>query len=603
MVAARLRRLLVAAAVVAVVLLATAAPAFAHASLEGTEPAAGAVLTESPPAIELRFSEGVTVALGGVRVYDADGARVPTDPPQKPSNDVVRVGVRGTLATGSYIVTWRVTSADTHPVQGAFTFQVGTGSNASSRAIGALSDRLLADQQGTRGVGIAWGITRWLAFAGIALLVGGVCFGVVVWTRIRDFRATRRILTGSWVALTVATVVGFVLQGPYASGLGLGDAFDPALWRDVAGTRFGTVWLARLALLIVAFVLLRWWFGHRPAAEHPVPRWWLVTAVIVGLGIVASPALAGHSAAGEHQVLATLASTVHVAAMSVWLGGLVMMGAVVVRGPDIDAARAVVQRFSRFGLWCVLLLVATGAFQTWRDVRSLDGLRDTDFGRILVIKLVVFAVMVLFAVFSRDFVHRIYGRDRTAEDAPDGDDRAAVPVVAGGAGVGADVDHDELDDAELEAELRRREWRNLRRSVWAEAVLGLVILAVTAALVNATPAVNAAGTNGGAAGVTLRSSQVTVDITITPAVAGLNDVHVSTYSRASAPLDVAEITVTVDLPERDIAPIDVPLRRLGPGHYLSPGFDIPLAGDWRVAAKVRTTDVDQVTLTGTIPIG
>jgi len=46
----------------------------------------------------------------------------------------------------------------------------------------------------------------------------------------------------------------------------------------------------------------------------------------------------------------------------------------------------------------------------------------------------------------------------------------------------------------------------------------------------------------------------------------------------------------------------VPLRKLGPGHYLSPGFVIPLAGEWRVTAKARLTDVDEVTQTGTIPI-
>ena len=60
--------------------------------------------------------------------------------------------------------------------------------------------------------------------------------------------------------------------------------------------------------------------------------------------------------------------------------------------------------------------------------------------------------------------------------------------------------------------------------------------------------------------------------------------------------------MTFDLPSRQIAAINVPLRDLGPGHYLSPGFDIPIAGDWRVTAKVRLTDVDQVTLTDTLTI-
>ena len=231
-------------------------------------------------------------------------------------------------------------------------------------------------------------------------------------------------------------------------------------------------------------------------------------------------------------------------------------------------------------MWCVLALLATGAFQTWRQVRSIDGLRDTDFGHILVIKLVVFAVMAVFAVFSREIVGRLFGARQEV---------ASVPVVAGGS--------DDLDPEVY------REWRSLRRSIWAEALLGVAVLVVTAVLVNATPAATAEGsTNGGAAGVTMRSNQVVVDVTATPAEAGRNDIHVSTFTPAGAPLDVAEITVTLDLPSRQIAAINVPLRDLGPGHYLSPGFDIPIAGDWRVTAKVRLTDVDQVTLTDTLTI-
>ena len=588
-----LRRAGVLVGLVVVLLGVATSPASAHSALESTDPAAGAVLDSAPDAIRLTFTEPVTVALGGVRVFDSEGDPVATDPPTKPANNEVRVGVRSALADGSYVVTWRVTSADTHPVQGAYTFQVGSAANATSREIDALSDRLLAGQDGAGVVGAAWGVTRWLAFAGIAVLVGGVCFGVAVWPRARDLGATRRIVWASWTVLTVATVVGFALQGPYASGRGLGDAFDPAVWRDVADTRFGLVWLARMVLLAVAFVLLRVWFAHRPAAEFPVPRWWLVAAGVVGLGIVASPALAGHSAAGDHRILATLASTVHVGAMAVWIGGLAMLGAVALRGSDIDEPRTVVTRFSRIATWCVVVLIATGAFQTWRDVRNLDGLRDTDFGRILTIKLVVFAVMVLLAVFSRDFVQRCYRRAPAVR-------ADAVPVVAGGADGHGDRT---LEAAELDEEERRREWRNLRRSVWAEFLVGLAVLGVTAVLVNATPAVFGTERTDGAAAVSLRSPQVVVDITASPAVAGRNDVHVSTYSRAGGPLDVPEITVNFSLPSRDIAPIDVPLRRLGPGHYLSPGFDIPIAGEWRATAKARLTEVDQVTLTGTLPIG
>ena len=102
---------------------------------------------------------------------------------------------RGKLADGSYVVTWRVTSADTHPIQGAFTFQIGTGGNATGRDVTGLADRLLADQRGVKAVGEAWGVARFLAFAGIAVLIGSVVFCVAIWSRAahvpRGARASR----------------------------------------------------------------------------------------------------------------------------------------------------------------------------------------------------------------------------------------------------------------------------------------------------------------------------------------------------------------------------------------------------------------------------
>ena len=602
------RRVLVVVALAAVLVAVFASPAFAHATLETTNPAPGAVLTGTPNAITLEFSEPVTVALGGIRLYDQNGDRIATDPPTKPAADTVSTETRGRLSNGSYVVTWRVTSADTHPIQGAFTFQIGTGGNATGRDVTGLADRLLADQRGAKAVGAGWGVARFLAFAGIAILIGAVVFCVAVWSRARTFRATRVITYSGLGILAVATLAGFLLQGPYAAGLGLNHVFDTALWRDVATTRFGTVWLARLALLAVAFVLVRVLFAR--SDRERLPTWWVVTATAVAVAIAATPALAGHSTTGHYVGLALVASVVHVLAMSVWLGGLLLMAVVVLRGDEIEERRDVVLDFSFVATWCVLALVASGAFQTWRQVRNLDALRDTDFGHILVIKLVVFALMGVFALFSREIVGRVFGY----VDDDDDDEAAAVESVATVSG-GAVDDADDADSAlqddrvdartglmDLDPEVRA-EWRNLRRSVWAEALLGIVILAVTAVLVNATPAVTAsAGSGEGAAGVTMRSSQVVVDVTVAPAQTGRNDIHVSTFTPAGAPMDVAELTVTFDLPSRKIAAIDVPLRKLGPGHYLSPGFNIPIAGDWRVVAKARLTDVDQVTLTDTVTI-
>jgi copper transport protein len=120
--------------------------------------------------------------------------------------------------------------------------------------------------------------------------------------------------------------------------------------------------------------------------------------------------------------------------------------------------------------------------------------------------------------------------------------------------------------------------------------------------VNTAPPSDAAAAREGATGVTIERAQVTLDVTAAPGAAGPNDLHVNTYSPQGTPLAVDAVEMTLSLPERDIAPLAVPLRQLGPGHYLSPGLDIPLSGTWRLQAVIRLGPVDRTDVTGEIEI-
>ena len=143
----------------------------------------------------------------------------------------------------------------------------------------------------------------------------------------------------------------------------------------------------------------------------------------------------------------------------------------------------------------------------------------------------------------------------------------------------------------------------LSRTVAAELVIAIAVIAVIAVLVNAAPAKIAVANPGGATGVTLKSDQVWVDITAAPGLApAANDVHVTAINPAGAPVNPAEVVVTLDYPARHVAPLTIPLRRLGPGHYLSPGFTIPFKGSWRITAHVRFDQFTEVTVAGPLPI-
>ena len=249
---------------------------------------------------------------------------------------------------------------------------------------------------------------------------------------------------------------------------------------------------------------------------------------------------------------------------------------------------------------CVCALIVTGAYQTWRQVGGLEAFRQTDFGQLLIIKLAIFAALLIVATRSRAITQYLFGTP-----IPDAE---LIPVVSGGAddyaselptrpGV-ADDDPDEMFDDDYER-------RTLRRMVGFEVVLAVAILAVSALLVNAQPGRTALKTlafSGGSTGVTLKSDKIWVDLTFAPGTVGANDIHINTLLPSGALITPLGLKLTLDQPSKGIAPLDIPVIPAGPGHYIATGVTIPLAGQWRVTARALMTPIDEATVVGTVDI-
>ncbi|MEI7999726.1 MAG: CopD family protein [Actinomycetes bacterium] len=549
-----------------------ALPAAAHADVVEVSPGAGAVLTNPPRSLAIQFTEGVAKVRNGLALFDGAGRRVPVGRLRRPGPDRLVLAVRGDLPDGTYIVTWRAVSDDTHTVEGTWTFRVGTA--AVDPGASAVARTLLDAQRASPVVTGAYGVLRWLAFAALAVLIGGAVSAAVVWPPARRSRVVAGVVSGAAVTLVLGSLAGIAVFGASVRGGGVFDVVRPGTWRAAFDTRFGAVWLARAVLAAGALVLGRVLFdrGDRGDPPRPLPRWWCTVAVVVGVGLVCTPGLAGHAGSDADRPLALVLDAVHVAAMAVWVGGLVVL-LIVLGGPRGDrpgrrsgdaAANRVphgwemVGRFSRVAWWCVAALVASGALRAWRLVGGLEALRTTDYGRTLVVKLVVVALLLAVAVRSRDLARRESGR---------------TDAVA------------------------------LRRSVGLEVVLAAVVLVVTAVLVEAPPPAGRVGAVGAAtAATTLVDPRATVDLTLVPGRVGVDDLQV-VVTRRGAPLAVAAVEVTLTPPSNAGAPILVPLRTLGPGHSFSPGLELPLAGRWRVLTTVVIGSPDQpdrITLTGTI---
>jgi copper transport protein len=554
----------VAAVLVLVSLLALASPAGAHAALESSEPGAEAVLEEAPGEVLLRFTEPVRAGEGALRVFDGNGDRVDEGDVSRRDGDRTLAVALPDLGDGAYVATWRVVSADSHPVSGGFTFRVGDGEAAvDSDVVGDL----LADEGGSSVVGASYAVVRFLAFTALVVLVGGALFVAAVWPGGGRLSGPVRVLTGAAAVLAVVTALGIGLQGAYERGLDLSAAFRPSVVTDVLGTRFGVVWSARLVLVAATIPLL---LGLRLGDAERL--WWRVAAGVVGAGLVLTPALSGHASAGDLVPLAVTADAVHVAAVAAWLGGLVLLLGFVLRRRDAGELRAVVPRFSTLAQVAVAAIVATGVFQGWRQVRSLEALTDTTYGRLLLLKTVVFAGLVVLGAVNRAAVRR-----RLWSPSP----VAGYPVGPGAA----------LSDPDADTVVR------LRRAVGIEVLAAAVILAVTALLVNAVPA-SSAETDPFAA--TVAAEDAHIEVNVSPGQAGRNDVDV--YLHASTATEPLDARATARLPEQGIGPIDLRLQPAGAGHWSAEGVDLLPAGDWVLTVTVRLTEVDEARTETTVPI-
>ncbi|WFE42688.1 copper resistance CopC family protein [Micromonospora sp. WMMD998] len=126
------------AVVLTALLLAPAAPAAAHNSLQAATPAQDARLTTAPTTVTLRFAQRLNPEFTTIVLSDADRRKVPTGAPTV-DGTAGRVTIDGPLPNGAYTVAYRVVSADGHPVQGSYRFTVADPAASATPAVPAAS--------------------------------------------------------------------------------------------------------------------------------------------------------------------------------------------------------------------------------------------------------------------------------------------------------------------------------------------------------------------------------------------------------------------------------------------------------------------------------
>ena len=597
-----LRRLVVGFGLLVLVLAGSPGVASAHAQLESTSPNAGAVLLVPPTQVVLHFGEPVEIDFGSLRVISPSGTRVDRGGTHHPDNDTHAVATSlPPLSDGTYVVAWRVISADSHPVHGAFVFSIGTARGAAKANALAVS---IANESGSAVVGVVYWLIRTAAFLGLLFLVGPAVLVAVAERDAGRTRRVRRVLWYSWWLLLASTLLGIAVQGIYASALPLTDIYQASLIGDVLGTRFGEMQLLRL-LLLAAMVPMLLVLQGRSGRNSRRPDWVGAAVCVLGLALLATPGLAGHAATGSSPVLGLCLDIAHLAAAAVWLGGLALLATVLLPTTSADAwpsdPMRLARRVSTLAFCAVTLIVATGVVQSIRQVGSFYALFHTIYGRTLLVKIALVAVMVCLGAVSRRIISMSPrgrtepgGRSLAPDRALDVDPSSSTSGVVGRSNV--TVEDRQIRAAAEPVFPRRR----LRRSVLAELAVAFAVLAVSALLVNAVPARQAAALPFSYSFSTLG---VQVNTIIDPAQAGPgNEVHVYVLSSQGTPKGIPELDLSMTLPSQSIGPLAVPLVVAGPGHYQARDFDIPAGGTWVLKYTVRVDAIDEQVVTTELPV-
>jgi putative copper export protein len=232
----------------------------------------------------------------------------------------------------------------------------------------------------------------------MTVLCGGLAFLALAWPEGAAVSRVRRLLWASWAVGMVTSLAGVGLQAAYAGHLGLGAAFRPSVVIPGFDTRAGVAWASRGLLFVLAVPVLS--ALHTGGADAVRSLGWRVGTAAVGIGLLRTPGLVAHSSEGRMAWLGSVADMAHLIGVAVWLGGLVVLCAVVLPRRQADELRRIVPRFSTMAGTAVAVVVVAGSFLSWQLVGSFGALTGTRFGHVLLVKLALVAAIAGAALLS-----------------------------------------------------------------------------------------------------------------------------------------------------------------------------------------------------------
>ena len=526
------------AAIVALVLgglLALPQGLVAHSLLQSSDPAAGSTVAMAPSAVSLTFGEAPDPKLSSVKVLDAGSNTVSSGPavavPGSPNE--LRVPVES-IPDGVYTVAWRTVSAvDGHSAAGSFAFGVGVAPGAGAAGGSSATATSLSGS-------VAGSLARFLLYVGLIGLFGAGFVGAAVHPA--PPRSIVVFALGSWV-LSAIGAVGVMAIQIADSGADLGSFLGSALGGG----------LVSRVLVIAGSALV---VGALAAWPGSIERWLYALAAAAAAGGMLVDVLFGHAAASGQVTIDVAIQLVHIIAAGLWMGGLAAL-LLSLRGSSGGDGATAARRFARWAGIALGAIAVTGLLRAIQEVGTFDALLSSDFGRLVIIKSVLFGILAVLGTLNH-FV--------------------SVPASI-------------------------RTLAPLRRIGRVEVTVGVIALIATSLLVNLAPPASAAASPEQPATPPVTASgndfgtSVRVRLVVTPGTAGVNQFTATvTDFDSGQPVDANGVTLRFSAASaHGVGDSSLALAATGGGTYAASAGNLSLDGIWNLVAVVAAS-------TGTVEV-
>lgn len=516
----------------------------AHAYIVKSFPSENQALDKSPNKVSIEFDEIIQPTFYSIQVLDMRGTQVNSGKGYINSSNgkILESDLHKGLPKGIYSIKWRVVSGDGHPIDGLIPFQIGVGSKnqalLKSKTTGYVPHFDLV-------------LLRFIQYVSGAIFVGLTFFYLSIYPR-ESLRGTsiekryKSVIHLSFLFLWVSILCSLPLQATIEANVSWLNAFDFSILRDVATkTLSGKVWIAQIVLLSLLLLTIK--------RNEKLFLWW--ASFVLGSCLFLAKAITSHAVATNNLLVDIEFDFLHLLSVSIWIGSLVALVVLLPLNREEEGKllyQQIVRRFSTWGKVLVFLLVISGVYLSLTYIPTFHALFYTNYGRVLIGKVVLFFIMLVFA-----WLNSSKGRKSGAE-----------------------------------------KWGS---TLWGELATGGIVLVLAVILTNLPTAASSLGPFKETKSF---NNKDTVTVKVGPNVIGQNTFDVILKDKTGKPLtEVQQVSLTFSTERMDMGEYTVNIPKVAEGHFKDRGMYFNMTGKWNVHVHVLTKSLEALDTDFTCVVG